>query len=84
MMNERRLTLSILIGAALVFSVVAQRVSFAHALGASFCLVLASLIMSVVFQRLIPGALSRWLAFLGVCVLSYQLSEFSGFQSKSQ
>ena len=81
MMNERHLTLSILIATACVFSLVAQRVSFAHALGASLCLVLASFTMSVVFQRLMPGALSRWLAFLGVCVLSYHLSEFTGLRA---
>ena len=80
MMNERHLTLSILIATACVFSLVAQRVSFAHALGASLFLALAGFIMSVGFQRLMPGALSRWLAFLGICFLSYHLSEFSGLK----
>jgi len=84
MMTERHLTLSILIGTTLVFSVVAQRISFAHALGVSFVMVLASLIISVLLQRWIPGALSRWLAFFAVCVLSYHLSEYSGLQSKSR
>ena len=81
MMNERHLTLSILIASCVLFGIIVMRVDLAHAIGTSLCLLAFGLILSVAIQAWIPGALSRWIVLLAVMFLTYEFSDYAGFQA---
>ena len=81
MMNERHLTLSILIASCVLFGIMMTRLGLAHAFATSLCLLAFGFIMSVVVQSCIPGALSRWIVLLAVMFLTYEFSDYAGFQA---